>query len=763
MSHHLPVRLTTSVLLLGTGLVPVAVASAAHASDDPPNDHFAQATVIEPDAAAGPHGFTVGGDNENASSEPGEPDHGHTSYGAAFHSLWWSWTAPRSGPASLNTCGSTFDTRLGVYTGTAVDALTEVVGNNDSTDGPCPGLLSSVTFDAVSGTTYHFAVDTNGGLTPNGHPRGLAELHFHSPPVPSDPPPSEPPPSEPPPSEPPPSDDDKTTPGTVVPITESTFKMPDFQPSRSSERDRWSFSEITRVNKAVGHALDTGQLYGKVKLILKRQAPTNYRDDLYRKPPGTAILRTKPRPGAIVHSDQAHPRTIRVTYWAPMEDPGYRRYLEEQEELKRKRCKLLDLSEHDINVAFQSLTYDRAAAIIKHPFWGECKVFVEETRYNNRIFRDYVVKVTKHKDQNGFGLTVVRPKTPDFAIVLREDPRFLTDSSFTSLVPDSGGWALPASPNTLKFTVQVVERSTGRLVSGANVQLWKVDASGVRTLLDTTTNGDGDLAVKARWRHRMTVYISATVTRGSMQMSATRQLEVRDLGNRIETPCGRVLTRSGSGQEYVGNATQLQRCQQMEVVPGNLGDGRGSAAPHTALPGQTEAITVKDGQILAGTYNAVDISGENIIVGAGPGLLILGGGDVQSYTTGHPLNMLNHLLTDLDDAVESGLSNIQTSLQLGGDRRHPGHQERPGRPRVRDQPVVADLRERPRDHLDGRRQSHRSCRRQHHRRWRRQPHRSRGRQHHRCRRRQHHRRGWRQPDADARGSHPHRHTGGLTR
>ena len=803
---HLPARLTVSVLSLIAGGLPLAAAAPAHADDppQPPNDMFAQATVIGPDAGAGEHGVDLTGNNEGATAETGEPNHGDSEFGSPFHSVWWSWTAPRSGAASLATCGSTFDTRLGVYTGSSVDALTTVAQNNDSTDGPCPGLLSYVTFDAVEGTTYHFAVDTNGSLNPSdpsASPRGPITLHFKSPPAPPTPPandnfaqatviepdagagehgvdltgnnthataePGEPQHGGSSSGEPPfnsvwwswtaprsgaatlatcgssfdtrlgvytgssvgalstvagnndstdgpcpgrmayvafdavggttyhfavdtagpldssgsqvgpialhftstaASGDDKTTPGTVVPVAPVKYTMPDLEPSKHNRS--WRFSDNTAANKALGHAMDVGQLYPRVVFTRVQSPPSEYRDELYKQAPGTAILKTRPSAGATIRSSQAHRKVIRIFYWSPLYDPDYRDYVQKQEELKRKHCKLLDAHNDVLRRMLLALTYDEASRAIKNKQWGQCKVWEEDNdnnpnnNYNNRIFRDYVMDVQKHPDQNGIGLTVVRPKTPDFAIVLREDPRYLKDSSRTSLVEGSSGWSFPAAPhNTTQFTAQVVERTTGRLVAGADVRLWYIDNRGnVKTLLDHATNGDGDLAVNAHFPRPMTLYISATVTKGSMQMEATRQVEVRDLGNQIETPCGRVLTRSGSSGAYVGDATQLQHCRQMQVVPGNLGDGRGNAAPHTALPGETDAITIQNGQIVTGTYNAVDISGENIIVGDGPGMLILGGGNVESYTTGHPLNMLSHLLTDLHQAVSSGVSNISTSM-----------------------------------------------------------------------------------------------------
>jgi outer membrane protein assembly factor BamB/subtilisin family serine protease len=92
-----------------------------------------------------------------ASLEAGEPTHG----AAGGVSLWWSWTAPRSGNALVDTAGSNFDTTVAVYTGSAVNALTPVASNDDA-----PGRATSrVSFAVTQGTTYQIAVDGKGGAT----------------------------------------------------------------------------------------------------------------------------------------------------------------------------------------------------------------------------------------------------------------------------------------------------------------------------------------------------------------------------------------------------------------------------------------------------------------------------------------------------------------------------------------------------------------------------------------------------------------------
>ncbi len=111
----------------------------------PPNDLFAGREVITSVPAL------RRGSNLNATPQAGEPD----LFGVGGSSVWWSWTAPQSGVAIATTEGSTFDTLLGVYTGTAVNALTPR-GSSDDVPG---AFTSSVLFQVTSGTTYHFLVD----------------------------------------------------------------------------------------------------------------------------------------------------------------------------------------------------------------------------------------------------------------------------------------------------------------------------------------------------------------------------------------------------------------------------------------------------------------------------------------------------------------------------------------------------------------------------------------------------------------------------
>jgi hypothetical protein len=108
--------------------------------------------------------ITVRGTSTYASKEPGEPNHAGNPGG---RSLWWSWTAPTSGSGTvtINTGGSTFNTLLAVYTGTAVNALTPIASNNDYSADGGSSIWSKVAFPAVPGTTYQIAVDGYNGAS----------------------------------------------------------------------------------------------------------------------------------------------------------------------------------------------------------------------------------------------------------------------------------------------------------------------------------------------------------------------------------------------------------------------------------------------------------------------------------------------------------------------------------------------------------------------------------------------------------------------
>jgi hypothetical protein len=138
-------RINTFRCALALAALAVAIVPGAALGSPPSNDHFVNAEAID-----GRFGW-VDGDTTGATKEPGEPNHAGNPGGA---SVWYVWTAPTSGRATMSLCWSEFDTLLAVYTGDDVSVLTEVAADNN---GCSP--QSRVTFAATAGTTYRIAID----------------------------------------------------------------------------------------------------------------------------------------------------------------------------------------------------------------------------------------------------------------------------------------------------------------------------------------------------------------------------------------------------------------------------------------------------------------------------------------------------------------------------------------------------------------------------------------------------------------------------
>ncbi len=121
----------------------------------PANDSFANATVLTGGSGS------IEGTNAYATKESGEPNIGGNPGGP---SVWFTWTAPSSGWFSFGTQGSTFDTLLAVYVGTAVNQLSVIAYNvNDGS----PGNTNGLTFYAQAGTIYKITVDGYNGAFGN--------------------------------------------------------------------------------------------------------------------------------------------------------------------------------------------------------------------------------------------------------------------------------------------------------------------------------------------------------------------------------------------------------------------------------------------------------------------------------------------------------------------------------------------------------------------------------------------------------------------
>jgi|GEM_PF-999039 len=119
-----------------TGLICLAL------SFKPANDDFAHAATL---SGLG----RVPGDNRAATRETGEPTASSGSYKGQGKTVWYSWTAPKSGTFSFVAYTNVFTPLVSVYTGSTVGGLTLVGSSTDD-----------CTISAIASTTYHIGIDS---------------------------------------------------------------------------------------------------------------------------------------------------------------------------------------------------------------------------------------------------------------------------------------------------------------------------------------------------------------------------------------------------------------------------------------------------------------------------------------------------------------------------------------------------------------------------------------------------------------------------
>ena len=124
---------------------------------NPVNDLFANAIPLQGNSGM------VSAITTNATKEYGEPNHAGNAGGK---SVWWSFVAPADGVLNLSTTNSSFDTLLGLYTGSLVSQLTTVASNDDAYVG-VPGGFSQIVQAVRSNLTYYIAVDGFDGVGGN--------------------------------------------------------------------------------------------------------------------------------------------------------------------------------------------------------------------------------------------------------------------------------------------------------------------------------------------------------------------------------------------------------------------------------------------------------------------------------------------------------------------------------------------------------------------------------------------------------------------
>jgi subtilisin-like proprotein convertase family protein len=116
----------------------------------PTNDNFAGAETISPSTTLSSAAI-ASTSTSGATTELNEP----LPCGSIGATAWYNWTAPSNAAVNIDTFGSNFDTVLAIYTGNAVNALTQVACNDDYLGSNRPSLIR---LTPVAGTTYRIQV-----------------------------------------------------------------------------------------------------------------------------------------------------------------------------------------------------------------------------------------------------------------------------------------------------------------------------------------------------------------------------------------------------------------------------------------------------------------------------------------------------------------------------------------------------------------------------------------------------------------------------
>lgn len=121
------------------------------ASDSTNNDFFSQHKVLNPAIS------TVTDTNVGTTRELGEPQ----TYGTTNATKWFVVTPATTSPITIDLSGSSFDTVLGVFSGSNISQLQLIAKDDDSGD----GATSKLTFVPTAGMSYAIQVGSYGGAT----------------------------------------------------------------------------------------------------------------------------------------------------------------------------------------------------------------------------------------------------------------------------------------------------------------------------------------------------------------------------------------------------------------------------------------------------------------------------------------------------------------------------------------------------------------------------------------------------------------------
>jgi hypothetical protein len=166
-----------SALLALMGLAALCTAIAVAAA--PVNDEYGARVFL-----SGPLPIATTGTNEGAGEESGEYPN-ELEFEPAGHSVWYGWEAENTEWVTISTCGSGFDTLLGVYEGSSLSLLEKVVPGKEGARTDCGPGGQQVTFRAVEGTTYEIRVDGNLSPQPPAAVEGAIAMQIATTPRPA--------------------------------------------------------------------------------------------------------------------------------------------------------------------------------------------------------------------------------------------------------------------------------------------------------------------------------------------------------------------------------------------------------------------------------------------------------------------------------------------------------------------------------------------------------------------------------------------------
>jgi hypothetical protein len=280
--------------------------------------------------------------------------------------------------------------------------------------------------------------------------------------------------------------------------------------------------------------------------------------------------------------------------------------------------------------------------------------------------RSYVTDVVgTDAKRHTISVALAQPGNHDFIFTIRENPaEFASQASRSNIPIGTDGKLTVSKKQQNRFTVQVIERSTGRLVAGIPVTF--VGKNG--QTVSQNTNGDGE-----------TTFVSSLTEERDYRLSAEfREMEgwitirAENRGDKAFTSmANRRIVRSSKDLYAGNNESELEFAKGLPIVPALLGSGDTKAVTSIPRIQQTQVTTVAlSGAQSTGQYNVVSVpTNSSTLVGAAPGLLAIGGGDAaqaarQQRRLGipNPLEFLGAIIGPLKSAIDSGVSNIKNAL-----------------------------------------------------------------------------------------------------